>query len=171
MSEAARRRFLRGAGALGVPGRAWASHGGLVDDLRFEVRASGRTEMMGGRPRVRRGSDVTVLIKARPANRPTSAGFVSRLRRSDLIKDAVTGRSSSEKLATPHVKVERSCEPHWHHAVFTHTFRNVREPFYLRLRGTDGNRGAFDPQADAPGAANPWEDLWCYPNPIFVEVR
>ncbi|MFD4642680.1 PHP domain-containing protein [Lentzea sp. NPDC058436] len=165
-------RRTRGAVMEGLrAGRAWVSHGGLVEDLRFEVYASGRTETMGGRLRVRRGSDVTVLIKARLATRPNSAGFVPRLRRLDLIKGAVTGRSSSETLATPHVKVERSYEPRWHYAVFTHTFRDVGEPFFLRLRGTDGNRGAFGPQADAPGAANPWEDLWCYTNPIFVEVR
>lgn len=103
--------------------------------------------------------------------RPNSTGFAPRLRRSDLIDGRATGRSSSETLATPHVKVERSCEPRWHDAVFTHTFRDVGESFFIRLRGTDGHRGAFEPQADAPRAANPWEDLWCYPNPIFVEVR
>lgn len=165
-------RRTRGAVMEGLrAGRAWVSHGGLVDDLQFTVVGTGGCETMGGRLRVRRGSDVTVLVKVRLATRPNSAGFIPRLRRLDLIKGAVTGRSSSETLSTPHVKVERSYEPRWHYAVFTHTFRNVREAFYLRLRGTDGNRGAFEPQADTPGAANPWEDLWCYTNPIFVEVR
>jgi hypothetical protein len=165
-------RRTRGAVMEGLrAGRAWVSHGGLVDDLQFSIYGTGGCATLGERLRVRRGSDVTVQVKARLATRPNSAGFIPRLRRLDLIKGAVTGRTSPETLSTPHVKVERSFEPRWHYAVFTHTFRNVREPFYLRLRGTDGNRGAFEPQADTPGAANPWEDLWCYTNPIFVEVR
>ncbi len=165
-------RRTRGAVMEGLrAGRAWVSHGGLVDNLEFSIYGTGGSATLGERLCVRRGSDVTVLVKARLATRPNSAGFIPRLARLDLIKGAVTGRSSSETLSTPQVKVERSYEPRWHYAVFTHTFRNIREPFYLRLRGTDGNRGAFEPQADTPGAANPWEDLWCYTNPIFVEVR
>jgi hypothetical protein len=165
-------RRTRGAVMEGLrAGRTWVSHGGLIDDLQFSIHGTGGSATLGERLRVRRGSDVTVLVKARLASRPNSAGSIPRLRRLDLIKGAVTGPASPETLSTPHVKVERSYEPRWHYAVFTHTFRNVREPFYLRLRGTDGNRGAFEPQADTPGAANPWEDLWCYTNPIFVEVR
>ncbi|GLZ30358.1 hypothetical protein Lesp02_25470 [Lentzea sp. NBRC 105346] len=166
------RRRSRGAVMEGLrAGRVWVSHGGLVDDLRFSVYGTGGGATLGERLRVRRGSDVTVVIRARLATRPNSAGFIPRLRRIDLIRGAVSGPSADPAaMVSPRVDVARSFEPRWHYAVFTHTFRNVREPFYLRLRGTDGNRG-FEPQADVPGAANPWEDLWCYSNPIFVEVR
>ena len=53
-----------------------------------------------------------------------------------------------------------------------------KEPFYLRLRGSDGKRlaqglngAAVDPvgpKVDAIGNADPWADLWFYTNPIFV---
>ena len=60
------------------------------------------------------------------------------------------------------------------------TFTHVSAPFYLRLRGTDGNRlGAgfypgqdpSGPKLDVIGAADPWKDLWFYTNPMFVDVR
>jgi hypothetical protein len=46
--------------------------------------------------------------------------------------------------------------------VFKHTFRRVREPFYVRLRGTDGKHhaaGGIEPLMDVHGDADPWADL------------
>ncbi|WP_197676733.1 hypothetical protein [Pseudarthrobacter equi] len=52
--------------------------------------------------------------------------------------------------------------------------------FYVRLRGTDGKKSqpgflgaAIDPAGPATdeiGNAGPWEDLWFYTNPVFVEI-
>ncbi len=52
--------------------------------------------------------------------------------------------------------------------------------YYIRLRGTDGKKsqpgflGAdidpAGPAMDEIGNADPWQDLWFYTNPIFVEV-
>ena len=53
-----------------------------------------------------------------------------------------------------------------------HTLHNVRRPFYVRLRGTDGllaAPGSIEPRPDESGA-DPWSDLWFYANPIFVDV-
>jgi hypothetical protein len=57
----------------------------------------------------------------------------------------------------------------------------VREPGYIRLRGSDGRRHgpgprgrAVDPHGPvphAPGDGDPWADTWLYTNPIFIEVR
>ena len=38
---------------------------------------------------------------------------------------------------------------------------------YLRVRGT--NTTELEPEEDTRGE-DPWTDLWCYSNPIFVEV-
>ena len=53
-----------------------------------------------------------------------------------------------------------------------------KTPFYVRLRGSDGNRlgpglggASIDPAGpvvDALGNADPWKDLWLYTNPIFA---
>ncbi len=53
-----------------------------------------------------------------------------------------------------------------------HTFRDVRGPFYVRLRGTDGMRtapGSIEPAMDGP-RDDPWSDLWFYANPVFIDV-
>jgi hypothetical protein len=151
-------------------GRAWVCHGGLIDDLRFQVWSHSGRAGLGETLVVRRGADVTVQITVRLATRPNSAGFVSKLARLDLIRGAVTGPVSPDSASNPDVAVTRSFEPR-RHGVFTHTFRNVRTPFYVRLRGTDGKRGGVEPQADVVGQADPWQDLWAYTNPIFVDVR
>ena len=59
---------------------------------------------------------------------------------------------------------------------FTHSLRpRSTRPFYVRVRGTDGNRtqagfhgAAVDPvgpMLDVVGNADPWGDLWFYANP------
>ncbi|GAA4994075.1 hypothetical protein [Actinopolymorpha pittospori] len=50
--------------------------------------------------------------------------------------------------------------------VVKHTLRNVDDSMYVRVRGT--NTDELEPQPDARGS-NPWEDLWFYSNPIFIE--
>ena len=59
----------------------------------------------------------------------------------------------------------------------TYTFENVRDDFYIRLRGTNTNDRGATPSMDADQrgqtgpAASPWDDLWFYANPIFVRVQ
>ncbi|MDQ0717532.1 hypothetical protein QFZ55_006984 [Streptomyces luteogriseus] len=55
------------------------------------------------------------------------------------------------------------------------------ESFYVRLRGSDGNRNgpgclgaSVDPRGPvphAPGDGDPWVDTWFYSNPVFVDVE
>jgi len=62
-----------------------------------------------------------------------------------------------------------------------HSLGAVSDPFYVRVRGTDGKRtqagyygAAVDPSGpaiDVLGNADPWNDLWFYANPIFVLPR
>jgi hypothetical protein len=44
---------------------------------------------------------------------------------------------------------------------------NVARSSYIRVRGTSTNE--LEPQPDKWGE-DPWQDLWFYSNPIFVEV-
>jgi len=80
-------------------------------------------------------------------------------------------------MTAPGTRVVRSFEPRWapgRQVTFQHTFRNVREPFYVRVRGTDGKEhvdGGIEPTPDVIGQSNPFEDLWLYANPIFVDVH
>jgi hypothetical protein len=64
---------------------------------------------------------------------------------------------------------------------FTYPLGRLDEPFYVRARGTDGNRtapgflgAAVDPAGpalDVLGSQDPWTDLWFYSNPIWVLPR
>ncbi|WP_157181451.1 hypothetical protein [Actinopolymorpha alba] len=46
-----------------------------------------------------------------------------------------------------------------------HTLRNVDSSMYVRVRGTSTNE--LEPQPD-PLGSNPWDDLWFYSNPVFI---
>ncbi|MBP2473486.1 hypothetical protein JOF53_002358 [Crossiella equi] len=158
-------------------GRVWVGHGGLVDALETHVFAADRLSWpvgLGGRLRVRRGTDVTVAVLARLAARPNSSGALPRLGRLDLIRGPVLGTAPDRQAwHVDGVSVVRSYEPRFRPGWtvgFRHTFRDVRESFYVRVRGTDGRRGGTEPAQDVRGQADPWQDLWCYGNPVFVEV-
>ena len=165
-------------------GRIWVSHGDLIRGLDVRVRAHGGDRSgvtLGGRLGVRAGTDVEVRIVVRLADRPNLAGIVPTLARVDLIAGAVTGATADRDTFTaPDTGVVRSFEVGRSsgQVVLTHTFRDVRAPFYLRLRGTDGNRSApglfgpavdpAGPAIDVVGQADPWTDLWFYSNPVWV---
>jgi len=157
-------------------GRVWITHGGLADNLEFAAYSNGSTATTGGRLRVRRGSNVTVVMAARLAYRPNASGSIPRLARLDLIQGPVTGPTSTDAAHVDGVTVAESFEPRWwpgNTVLFKHTFRNVRAPFYVRLRGTDGKRhtpAGIEPIADVIGNSDPFQDLWCHTNPIFVDV-
>ena len=50
---------------------------------------------------------------------------------------------------------------------FEHVFKNVRQSFYVRLRGT--NRDILEPEKDH-SRVDVWNDLWFYSNPVMMRV-
>ncbi|HET6705636.1 twin-arginine translocation signal domain-containing protein [Amycolatopsis sp.] len=165
------RRSLEGVLAGLRAGRIWGSHGGLVQELEVGAYSGGSAATLGGRLRVRRGSDVTVVVRARLAARPNGGGSVPRLARLDVIAGPVTGPvADRDTMTAPGTRVVESFEPRWgpgRQVVFRHTFRNVREPFYFRVRGSNGDA---EPTPDVVGQADPFDDLWLYANPLFADI-
>jgi hypothetical protein len=45
---------------------------------------------------------------------------------------------------------------------------SVSAPLYVRVRGTNTNE--LEPIVDPPDE-NPWQDLWFYSNPVFIEIQ
>jgi hypothetical protein len=101
-----------------------------------------------------------------------------------VIAGAVTGAAGDKDVfAAPATKVVKSYEVGGGatRVSFTHSFGAADQPFYVRVRGTDGNRTApgfhgaavdpVGPAIDVVGAADPWNDLWFYANPIWVLPR
>ncbi|NUT18646.1 MAG: PHP domain-containing protein [Hamadaea sp.] len=158
-------------------GRVWVDHGGLIDGI--DVRVG--TATLGGTYAVRTGHDVQVKIKIKLASGSNWAQFVPKLARVDLIAGEITGPAADKDVfSTPKTKVVKSFDvsSSTGTVTLTYTFPDVEKPFYLRLRGTDGKRTAVGlngatvdpvgPAMDVVGAADPWQDLWFYTNPIFV---
>ncbi|MFC3500780.1 PHP domain-containing protein [Micromonospora krabiensis] len=167
-------------------GRVWVDHGGLIKGLDVRARVAGDRRRESGTPlggvlRVKRGTPVDVTIDIDLADIPNWSQFVPVLARVDVIAGRVTGPvADKDAFTAPDTKVVKSFEvaKGTGKVSFTYSFGRVDQPFYLRVRGTDGKRtqpglmGAavdpFGPALDVTGAADPWEDLWFYANPIWV---
>ena len=158
-----------------------AAHGRLVDGLDVRVRSLGDGDRhgvtLGGRVAARRGDDVELTVTVLPAAAPNAAGAVPRLRLLDVIAGPVTGPASDpDAMTAPGTGVVARFEPGPGAVTVRHVFRSVRASFYLRLRGSDGNRvdshggPLVDPVVSGPADDDPWADLWLYANPVFVDV-
>ena len=156
-------------------GRIWVDHGGLVGDLDVRVESNEKWAPLGGSLVVKRGRSARLVIEVDGATRPNWAQFVPHLDRVDVIKGLVTGPvSDRDTFTAPATKLAQSYQVTGNRGRFVYDLGVVEQPFYVRLRGTDGNRkqgGTLDPLGpaiDVVGAADPWTDLWFYTNPIWV---
>ncbi|MFB9376749.1 histidinol-phosphatase [Kineococcus gynurae] len=161
-------------------GRVFVVHGGLVRGVEARVRPGGVGPgvTFGARTAVTRGGDVEVELRVDPATGPNGSGEVPRSARWDLIVGTVTGRVADldrDLFEAPGTRVAESFEMPAHAAgpvTFRTTLRGVADPLYLRFRGSDGKHMRSDghPEVDRIGDSDPWDDLWCYTNPVFVDV-
>lgn len=162
-------------------GRSFLVHGDLIDGLRLTVATGGRNPVgsIGDTVTVGRGGRVEVTISVDLRQAPNANGDVPSLARVDLVAGPITGPvADTNTMTAPGTRVIKSWEVSSRQraagtAEFTHRFDRDEEPFYLRVRGTDGNRASggasgLEPEQDVIGNANPWNDLWFYTNPVFV---
>jgi hypothetical protein len=164
-------------------GRMWVDHGALVKGVEVEVREVGQRhgEPLGGALHVRRGRAVELVVRITAQNVPNWANFVPSLNRVDAIRGAVKGGvTDRDTFTAPDTKVVRQWDTSGKRGTFELVLPlgKAEAPYYVRVRGTDGNRSqpgylgsAVDPQGpqlDVVGDADPWADLWFYTNPIWV---
>ncbi|WP_430782185.1 PHP domain-containing protein [Actinoplanes sp. G11-F43] len=170
-------------------GRVWVDHGRLIKNLDARVRVAGDRRDATGTPlggvlRVKRGTSTELVLDIDLQDVPNWAGFVPSLKRVDVIVGTVTGPAGDRDVFTaPDTRVVKSFEISKikGRISLVYALSRLDRPFYLRVRGTDGNRtqpgllgAAVDPhgpQLDVTGAADPWGDLWFYTNPIWVLPR
>ena len=98
---------------------------------------------LGGVLTARRGAAVTLVVRIRPAQQPNWSQFLPRLAKVDVIRGAVTGPvSARDTFAAPATRVVKSYDVSGQSELITLTYALGRldEPFYVRLRGSDGNR-------------------------------
>lgn len=162
-------------------GRMWVDHGGLLAGLDVRLRAGGQEVPLGGVLTARRGTPVRLVIRIEPARTPNWAQFVPRLAKVDVVRGAVTGAAGDRDVFTaPQTRVVRSYDVsgQTQSIVLTYDLGRLDEGFYVRLRGSDGNRLAVGPNGasvdpagpaiDVVGDADPWRDLWFYTNPMWA---
>ncbi|MEU4878008.1 histidinol-phosphatase [Streptomyces sp. NPDC021608] len=167
-------------------GRVWLDHGHLLDGLEVRLRrehGGGRGVTLGGRLRVRRGERLTLDITVTTASRPNPQGILPELAHVDVIRGAVRGPvADRDAWRAPDTRVVRSTDVSGRRGTYTLRVPLAvgDESFYVRLRGSDGNRNgtgylgaSVDPHGPIPhepGDGDPWADTWFYSNPVFVDV-
>ena len=168
-------------------GRVWVDQGHLLDGLEVRLRrehGNGRGVTLGGRLRVRRGEKLTLEITVTSASRPNPQGILPQLAHVDVIRGAVRGAvADRDTWRAPDTRVVRTADVSGREGTYTLRVPLVAgdESFYVRLRGSDGNRNgagylgaAIDPHGPiphVPGNGDPWVDTWFYSNPVFVDVE
>ncbi|WP_030897312.1 MULTISPECIES: PHP domain-containing protein [unclassified Streptomyces] len=168
-------------------GRVWLDHGHLLDGLDVRLRRDqdrGRGVTLGGRLRVRTGEKLTLDITVTTASRPNPQGLLPELAHVDVIRGAVRGPvADRDTWKSPDTRVVRSQDVSGRTGTYTLRIPLTagEESFYVRLRGSDGNRhgtgylgASVDPNGPIPhppGDGDPWADTWFYSNPVFVDVE
>ncbi|MET8449291.1 histidinol-phosphatase [Streptomyces sp. NPDC005209] len=168
-------------------GRVWLDHGHLLDGLDVRLKRDCDDERgvtLGGRLRVRKGERLTLYVTVTTASRPNPHGILPELAHVDVIRGAVRGPvTDRDSWKAPDTKVVRSKDVSGRTGTYTLRIPLTAgdESFYVRLRGSDGNRhgagllgASVDPHgpiAHEPGNGDPWVDTWFYSNPIFVDVK
>ncbi|KUO15677.1 PHP domain-containing protein [Streptomyces dysideae] len=167
-------------------GRVWLDHGHLLDGLDVRLKRdcdSGPGVTLGGRLRVRKGEKLTLDVTVTTASRPNPRGIVPELAHVDVIRGAVRGPvADRDAWQAPDTKVVRMLDVQGRQGTYTLRIPLTAgdESFYVRLRGSDGNRhgagylgASVDPQGPIPhepGNGDPWADTWFYSNPVFVDA-
>jgi hypothetical protein len=168
-------------------GRVWLDHGHLLDGLEVRLKRDGdrgRGVTLGGRLRVRKGEKLTLNVTVTTASRPNPQGILPGLAHVDVIRGAVRGPvADRDTWKAPDTRVVRSQDVSGRTGTYTLRIPLTagEESFYVRLRGSDGNRhgtgylgASVDPHGPvphAPGDGDPWADTWFYANPVFVDVE
>lgn len=167
-------------------GRVWLDHGHLLDGLDVRLKREGgygRGVTLGGRLRVRKGDRLTLDVTVTTASRPNAQGILPELAHLDVIRGAVRGPvTDRDTWKAPDTKVVQTKDVSGRKGTYTLRIPLTAgdESFYVRLRGSDGNRhgagylgASVDPNGPIPhepGNGDPWADTWFYSNPIFVDV-
>ena len=155
-------------------GRMFVTTGDLISELWVSVRSGASETDIGGALQIAAGDSVDVTVRFRQPEVANFRGQTPEVKRVDLIAGPITGKVSDASTNTsPQTRVvARFDAEDWvkdgaYHEI-RYRFDAVDGPMYLRLRGT--NTTELEPEPDARGE-DPWQDLWFYSNPVFVELR
>ena len=155
-------------------GRIFVTTGDLISEVWFEASSSSsETASIGSTLEISAGSTVVLNIKLLDPSDLNHNRENPTLERVDLIFgeffeeriDLDADENPSTKVLKRWGRDELATEENYLTAKYV--IENIGKSFYVRLRGT--NSKELEPLEDGENE-NPWEDLWFYTNPIFVEI-
>ena len=153
-------------------GRVFVTTGDLISELFVSVKSGDQTAEIGGQLVVDPDDNVIIEIRFRQPTKPNAGGFKTPVARVDLIVGEVKGKYvylGTDRTSDTEV-LQRFTS--WNREGTLQVVRynlDISGPVYLRVRGTN-NETELEPLPDEV-EENPWQDLWFYSNPIFIDVR
>ena len=157
-------------------GQVFVTTGDLIDALFVDVAVNGsaRTASAGQTLTVTPDDELVLRVRFRDPDSTNGGGFNPQVARVDLIQGMITGavaNRNSDETADTKVS-QRFYSTDWRikdgYSTFELPLGKVSKSQYLRLRGTN-QAAELEPQPD-PKGEDPWQDLWFYSNPVFIEV-
>lgn len=148
-------------------GRMFAVTGDLIDALELTVRAGDAepAATLGGTLAVPAGTTLRVRLKLRQPAQANANGRHPALDHVDLIVGSADGAGD------PRMEVRRFGPDQWQReGQWLSMAWDLPVPpqgGFVRVRGASTSEAT--PLPDAPGE-DPWQDLWFYSNPVFVEI-
>lgn len=155
-------------------GRVFVTLGDLISELYVQVEGGHHTADIGGGIHIEAGENVKVTIRLKDPESNNSWGQNPEVSRVDLIMGEVTGPVTDRDSDTnPTTEViARFSSDDWksdgEYKVINYTISEFDADSYIRIRGTNSNE--LEPKED-PVGESPWEELWFYSNPIFIEIE
>jgi hypothetical protein len=155
-------------------GRVFVTLGDLISELYVRIESGQHTADIGGEIHIAPGEDVTVTIRFKDPDTLNSWGQNPEVTRVDLIMGEITGLATDrDSDNNPSTKVIARFTPSdWtvngEFRELTYTISDLDKESYIRIRGT--NSKELEPKEDERGES-PWDELWFYANPIFIDVE
>lgn len=158
-------------------GNIFVTTGDLVSELYVTATVSGGGSAdIGETLIIPAGATVDVKVRFRDPKSSNAGGKNPSVSRVDIITGVVTGRLPAAQHGTDRnadTKVAASFSAaQWtsegKYLVATWSWQNVSTDAYLRVRGTNGSQ--MEPEPDTPDE-DPWQDLWFYSNPVFLQLQ
>ena len=157
-------------------GRIFVTLGDLISGIDFSIRnpSNESTATIGETLLLSENQSVQLDLRVQLPSERNANGDSPQVARIDIIVGSVTGRvndRNSDQNPTTRV-LKRYYPGDWSTdqtgaIVLASELVDVRRDSYVRIRGT--NTDQLEPAEDIPGE-DPWEDLWFYSNPIFIDV-
>ncbi|MCL6573731.1 MAG: phosphoesterase [Bacillus sp. (in: Bacteria)] len=166
-------------------GNVFVTTGDLITELDVKAQAVGkaawRAVAKGNTAAIgetltlpgKKSGDVTVTVRLKDPKMKNANGDTPNVKRVDLIVGDVNGKVKDQSTsANPTTKVvQRFDEKDWkqdgEYITLSYTLKDVDKDSYIRLRGTSTDQ--LEPELD-PRGEDPWNDLWFYSNPIFINA-